>query len=125
MCYDQTCIFFFSAPASHPSNSTGYALNSTHIYLTWDPPPPEDVNGVIREYRINVTEVETGVLRQFTTPANVRELVVGPLHPYYSYRSTIVAFTIQVGPYSTAITVRTEEDGELLRRRRKGKEGRK
>ena len=116
---------FYSAPASHPSNSTGYALNSTHIYLTWDPPPPEDVNGVIREYRINVTEVETGVLRQFTTPANVRELVVGPLHPYYSYRSTIVAFTIQVGPYSTAITVRTEEDGELLRRRRKGKERRK
>ena len=72
------------------------------------------MNGVIREYRINVTEVETGDLRQFTTPAGVRELVVGPLHPYYSYRSTIVAFTIEVGPYSTAITVRTEEAGKTL-----------
>ena len=81
---------------------------------------------MIREYRINVTEIETGDLRQFTTPPDVRELVVGPLHPYYSYRSTIVAFTIEVGPYSTAITVRTEEDGEreLLRRRRGWREER-
>ena len=69
---------------------------------------------MIREYRINVTEVETGVLRQFTTPADVRELVVGDLHPYYFYRSTIVAFTIEVGPYSTAINVRTQEAGESL-----------
>ena len=121
MSYD----FSLLAPASHPSNSTGYALNSTHIYLTWDPPPPEDVNGVIREYRINITEIETGDLRQFTTPPNVRELVVGPLHPYYSYRSTIVAFTIEVGPYSTAITVRTEEDGErIVEEEEKGMEGR-
>ena len=71
---------------------------------------------MIREYRINITEVETGVLQQLTTPPDVRELVVGPLRPYYSYRSTIVAFTIEVGPYSTAITVRTEEDGKLMRR---------
>ena len=77
---------------------------------------------MIREYRINVTEIETGVLRQFTTPPDVRELVVGPLHPYYSYRSTIVAFTIEVGPYSTAITVRTEEDGELFKRRERERE---
>ena len=81
---------------------------------------------MIREYRINVTEIETGDLRQFTTLPDVRELVVGPLHPYYSYRSTIVAFTIEVGPYSTAITVRTEEDGEResLRRRRGWREER-
>ena len=89
----------------------------------WDPPPPEDINGVIREYRINVTEVETGILRQFTTQPDVRELVVGPLHPYYSYRSTIVAFTIEVGPYSTAITVRTDEDGEIERERERERKG--
>jgi len=80
--------------------------------LTWDPPPPEDINGVIREYRINVTEGETGNLLQYTTNPNTRELVVGPLHPYYTYHCTVVAYTIEVGPYTAIITVRTDEAGK-------------
>ena len=36
-----------------------------------------------------------------------------------------MAFTIEVGPYSTAITVRTEEDGErIVEEEEKGMEGR-
>lgn len=102
----------FTAPTRQPSNSTGFALNSTHIYLMWDSPPPEHINGIIREYQINITELETGDLLQYTTGPDTRELVVGPLHPYYTYHSTIVTFTIEVGPNTTVITVRTEEDGE-------------
>ena len=106
-------VFFYvcTAPRSEPSNITGTALNSTHIYLTWDPPPPEDINGVIREYRINVTEGETGNLLQYTTNPDTRELVVGRLHPYYTYHCTVGAYTVEVGPH-TAITVRTDEAGE-------------
>ena len=101
-----------TAPGSEPSNTTGTALNSTHIYLTWDPPPPEDINGVIREYRINVTEGETGLLLQYTTNPDTRELVVGPLHPYYTYHCTVGAYTIEVGPYTAIITVQTDEAGK-------------
>ena len=103
-----------AAPTRQPSNSTGYALNSTHIFLTWDPPPPEHINGVIREYQINITELETGILSQYTTEPIIQELVIGPLHPYYTYYSTIMAFTVEVGPYTTIIAVRTEEDGKSM-----------
>lgn len=105
---------WYSAPSSHPSNSTGYALNSTHIYLTWDPPPPEEINGVIREYRINITEEETGTFFQYVVNPDNQILIAGPLHPFYTYHSVIVAFTVAVSPTSTTITVRTEEDSKYM-----------
>ena len=105
-------VFHGSAPGHHPLNSTGYALNSTHIFLDWNPPSQEDLNGVIREYRITVTEVETNTLRQLTTDSSTTELIVGPLHPFYIYHATILAFTVGEGPNTTAISIRTEQDGK-------------
>ncbi len=102
------------APGSHPLNSTGYTLNSTHIFLDWSSPALEDVNGIIREYRINVTEVETGVLTQHTTDPSMTEIVVGPLHPFYVYHCTILAYTVEGGPSTTVISLRTAEDGIIV-----------
>ena len=107
-----TIFLTITAPTRHPSNSTGYSLNSTHIYLVWDPPPLEESNGVIREYHINVTERETGTLLQYTTEPDILTLIIGPLHPFYTYNCIIAAYTVDVGP-TTEITVVTEEDGRL------------
>ena len=71
--------------------------------------PPEDPNGDIREYRVNVTEEETG--RMFQLTSNTTSIAIGSLHPYYTYNCTVVAVTIGPGPFSTVITVRTAEDG--------------
>lgn len=103
--------YLFLAPGAHPSNLTGSALNSTHISLTWDPPPPLLVNGVIREYRVNVTENATGRVFVFNTSASERELTVGSLHPHYTYHCTITAITVQQGPYTALYDIQTEEDG--------------
>ena len=73
--------------------------------------PPEDPNGNIREYRVNVTEEETG--RMFQLSTNTTSIVIGPLHPYYTYNCTIVAVTITPGPFSSVITVRTDEAGRF------------
>ena len=89
------------------------SLNSTHIYLTWEPPPPSQVNGVIREYRLNVTEDATGTVLQYTTTPNDRQITVGPLHPYYIYHCSVVALTVQLGPYTSVFSIQTEEDGNL------------
>ena len=70
--------------------------------------PPEDQNGKIREYRVNITEIRTGKITQLATDNT--SVIVGPLHPYYIYNCTIVAVTIAVSPFSTTLTVRTEED---------------
>ena len=98
-----------TAPGSHPLNSTGYALNSTHIFLDWS--PPLEANGIIREYRINVTEGETNTLQRLTTDNGTTEIVVGPLHPFYTYHCTILAFTVEGGPNTTVISIRTQQDG--------------
>ena len=99
----------FTAPGSHPSNTTGTTLNSTHIYLMWE--PPQDPNGLIHGYRVNVTEVETG--RMFQLSTNTTSIVIGFLHPYYTYNCTVVAVTIAPGPFSSVITVRTDEAGKF------------
>jgi len=75
--------------------------------------PPEDQNGKIREYRVNITEIRTGKITQLATDNT--SVIVGPLHPYYIYNCTIVAVTIAVSPFSTTLTVRTEEDGTFYR----------
>ena len=76
----------------------------------WDPPPEMDHRGIIREYRINATELDTGLMVRFVSETN--ETVIGPLHPYYTYVSMITAFTVEEGPYSSAVVVRTHEDGK-------------
>lgn len=103
-----------SAPGSHPTNSTGTALNASHILLTWQPPPKNLTHGVIREYRINITEDVTGRVLHFAVSNNTRELIIGDLHPYYVYHCTIVAFTVEAGPYTDMIAVETKEAGLTL-----------
>ena len=99
-----------TAPSSAPDNLTVTALSPNSISLNWSPPPPQSQNGVIREYRINVTEIETGTEFNLTTTAN--SITVSFLHPYYTYECAISAYTIATGPY-TVVTVMTSEDGML------------
>lgn len=105
--------YTYAAP-THPANLNGYSLNATHIFLQWDPPPENATNGIIREYRINITERLTGIVTQYTTDPDTRELFVGSLHPFYTYQCIIVAHTIEPGPFTEAIVVQTEEAGDCV-----------
>ena len=98
---------FFAVPTDRPINIVGMAHNSTSFTLSWDPPPPEHHNGIIREYRVNVTERLTGRAFQFST--TTADLLVTDLRPYYEYNCVVVAVTVDEGPHSSAIVVRTRE----------------
>ena len=87
----------------------GSAVNSTTIYLQWQPPPLSDQNGVIRSYLINITVVETGTTLQLISQSNARN--ISGLHPYYTYILTVAAVTIGPGPYGLVLTIRMPEDG--------------
>ena len=100
-----------AAPSSSPQNLTGTSISSDTITLSWSPPPTSDTNGVIREYRINITEVETG--RVFLLTSTTTSITVQSLHPYYTYQCTVSTYTVGVGPYTTIFRIRTPEDGEL------------
>jgi len=107
-----TFILIHTAPSASPQNLTGATLNSRTISLSWSPPPSADVNGIIREYRVNVTSVESGtVLTRNTTTTSI---TIQSLHPYYLYRCVVSAYTVGIGPYTEVFMIRTPEDGMLI-----------
>lgn len=105
-------LFCSTVPSNSPQNFETIPEDSRTLLLTWEPPPPEDQNGIILEYRINVTVSETGSRFQLTS--DVASLRVSDLHPYYTYLCIITAVTIVgPGPFSQVFTVQMPQDGQL------------
>lgn len=77
--------------------------------MSWQPPPNEQHNGIIREYVINITEIYSGntfILVSVSLYANITSL-----HPNYYYQISVSAVTISAGPPSVFILLKTLEDG--------------
>lgn len=110
ICYNHR-ILLSSGPTAGPANVTVVSVTATTVHLTWDHPPEETHQGVIRGYTLNVTELETGRTLRETTPET--EIVIDSLHPFYTYKITIIAFTIEEGSNHTTIYVETDEAGKL------------
>ena len=104
-------MFSYAAPSSSPVNPTGSAADSRTLILTWNPPPFEDQNGIIREYKILVVELET--MFTFTVVSYSLTATIGSLHPNYNYQCSITAVTISDGPYTQVFTITTPEDSKF------------
>ncbi len=97
-------------PSNPPENFVGEAISSVSISLSWTPPDVVDLNGILRGFHIDVTEVETN--KNYTLQVQGTQHLVTFLHPYYTYQFTIAAITVGTGSPSDVITVRTQEDGK-------------
>jgi receptor-type tyrosine-protein phosphatase Q len=97
-----------AAPDSPPQHPNAIALSPYSIHITWDPPLLQDHNGVIREYQVNVIEHSSNQLIQETT--NQTQLIVDGLRPFHTYHCSILAVTVDEGPYTVNVSVVTEED---------------
>ena len=87
------------------------AINATMLRISWEEPLTEERNGIITNYVINMTIVETGEQSQFTPTEHSIEL--NRLHPFYTYTFIMAAETVNgTGPYSTAFTIQLPPDGE-------------
>ena len=86
------------------------AIDSTTLLITWQEPPSNDHNGIIREYDINILEVNTGV-NYYESTLNL-SISINYLHPHYYYNITVRAVTIYNGPYSQDIIIQMPEAGE-------------
>ena len=107
-------VYFPTAPNGAPRNLSGVSSSSRRIYLTWHPPPEALTNGIIREYYVNVTDTVTGEVQLLSSQSEVLEIT--NLHPYYTYKVAVAAYTVALGPFTDQITVQTLEDGALLKR---------
>lgn len=103
-------LILFVAPSSPPEQLNVTALSSSSISLTWSPPPVASQNGIIRQYMINITEVDTGM--EMVLYSTMPQLTVSSLHPFYTYRCRVSAFTVGYGPYTEGFEVTTPEDGK-------------
>lgn len=83
------------------------------LTLSWIPVPPVDLNGLLKYYEIDITDVETGHNVQSTTLSTSKSIDM--LHPYYEYNCRVAAVTIRRGPYTQYIRVRTDESGEQFK----------
>ena len=82
--------------------------------MSWEEPAEELHNGIIRQYHINISEVDTGQQMQLvsTTPS----ISIASLHPHYTYEWSVAAFTVREGPFSEPQTISTPEDGMCAKR---------
>ena len=87
-------------------------MSSRSIFLTWNPPLATLQNGMIREYHVNITEVETGRVLNYVT--RTTDITITNLHPYYYYELSVSAYTIALGPFSEYYSIRTMEDGRRV-----------
>ena len=100
-----------TAPTSAPVGLNIISQSSISLTLAWMAPPLERQNGLITGYSINVTNSDTGVSMLLSSTGN--SITVGQLSPYTSYLCSVAAQTIVgQGPYTSPITVTTDEDGK-------------
>ena len=103
-----------SVPSSSPRNFTVTETSSDSVSLTWHPPEADQQNGVITGYVINVTVAMTGETSQLFSSTN--ELTAESLMPFTTYNFVIAAQTSAgIGPFSTTISVQTDEAGMILK----------
>ncbi len=101
----------FAVPSAAPVGIAAKALGPSTVEVTWEPPPPQERNGVIIAYVITVFEQETGGVTDFVKNGSDSSIVVSHLHPYYNYRCSVSAATaIGTGPAAHAVVL-THERG--------------
>ena len=108
-------IFLFqSVPASPPTDVDAISNSSTSIQVTWSEVPAIDQNGIITEYEVEYNQTTFNVDVNQTVWVNSTSALLTRLHEYVNYTVRVRAYTeIGAGPYSTAVTERTQQDGKL------------
>ena len=117
--------WFFIAPTENPSNIQLAAESPYSIRLSWDPPSVEQQNGQLVHYHIFIEESQLVYVSNRTVEvagedrniifniSESRTQLINDLLPNHNYTVRIAAATSAgIGPFSTAITVTTPEDGK-------------
>ena len=98
-----------TAPSSSPTGLSITMITSISFYLSWSDPPLADRNGLIRQYLINITEIDTSNVFSYSTMTT--EFNAEFFHPYYYYSCSVSAVTIVPGPYTHSVILQTRIDG--------------
>lgn len=104
-------MFIIAAPTGPPRNIE-VETTPTSLSLSWNSPIPNLQNGIIRHYLIRVIEHETSVTSQLQSSG--MDIMISTLHPFYTYKYSISAVTIDAGPYSEPTSVKLPQAGTIF-----------
>ena len=87
---------FFTAPSVAPQNVLVNVTSSSSVTIQWSPPDLDEQNGVIVHYMVTILDTQSDT----TMIYNVTELVlyINDLHPFYIYKCSVRAITIDASP---------------------------
>ena len=113
MVWNCIILFLHAVPETAPLQFRVEATDSRTLVLSWEAPNPEDRNGIIRQYTVNITELDTGTLTQLVT--NDTTITAFSQHPHYTYSCVVAAETsVGVGPFTSSRAVQMPEDGKYV-----------
>lgn len=93
----------------------GNATSPSSAIFSWLPLSPEDQNGLIIQYSVNITHAESGVTFIVVTSSSHTSIEYVTLKPFTTYLCSVAAATsIGLGPYTSEISITMPEAGELI-----------
>ncbi|PSN42210.1 hypothetical protein C0J52_11247 [Blattella germanica] len=101
-------------PSMPPENVQCSALTSQSLQVSWDPPPAEGCNGIVRGYKVSHQIAEEWYEKdeQETKVTTSLKTTIPSLQKYTNYSISVLAYTsIGDGIRSPPTYCRTEEDG--------------
>ena len=104
----ETSGLYFTVPTAPPQNITNIIHSSRSVTFNWSPPPPREINGLLRVYITELLERYTN--RELVLFAIDAAVSINSLHPYYLYDFKVTAYTVGQGPFSDVVTVLTDEE---------------
>ena len=118
-------FFFFTGPSKSPKITRVTVLNSTSVFLKWEPVPRASQKGIIRHYTIHFRDVEKKENGSVTVKAPAVNATVNGLRQKAEYLFWIVASTsVGDGPSSVSKTATTKGKGHYKATpRRRGRGG--
>ena len=103
-----------TVPTGSPQGLTATLLSPRSIQLDWMPPSLSDQNGVITNYTILVTPLDTGI-SQMPVISITNTHLVPNLLPHTVYVCIVAANNaVGSGPFSSVLTVQTPETGKFI-----------
>ena len=110
MCIEKCIVDVFphTVPSSSPLFFSSSMVTSTSFRVTWQPPSPQDHNGIITYYRLRVENQRSLTSRFITVQPSSIPYTVRNVSPFTVYNWSVAAATVNgTGPYSSDYSVQT------------------
>lgn len=106
--------YTFTAPNAAPRNFSAVVESAFSANFSWLPPEPENQNGIITSYVINITDDDSGDSFEVST-TNTSLTLDSSLRPYRTYTCSMAAETsVGQGPFSSEVNFTTFEHGKIV-----------